>query len=166
MGMKYWLNMISMFIEKELYVDIIRNMPIPTVDILFLNSQNELLLGKRNNEPLMGVYYIPGWRVNKWERSLDTAKRKATEELGINIDISRLQFVWVYDDIFEGSAFADISTHCIPVTYLYQINSDEEPEIFLWDFQHSDLRFFSLDDPSLHEMVRMRAIDLRKLLKI
>ena len=57
--------MISMFIEKELYVDIIRNMPIPTVDILFLNSQNELLLGKRNNEPLMGIYYIPGGRVDK-----------------------------------------------------------------------------------------------------
>ena len=33
-----------MFIEKELYIDILRNMPIPTVDILFLNSQNQILL--------------------------------------------------------------------------------------------------------------------------
>ncbi len=49
-----------MFIETELYKDILRNIPIPTVDILFMNSQKELLLGKRNNEPLMGVYYIPG----------------------------------------------------------------------------------------------------------
>ncbi len=57
--------MTNMFIEKELYKDILRNMPIPTVDILFVNSQGELLLGKRNNEPLMGVYYIPGGRVNK-----------------------------------------------------------------------------------------------------
>ena len=54
-----------MFIEKELYMDILRNMPVPTVDIVFVNSRNEFLLGKRNNEPLMGVYYIPGGRVNK-----------------------------------------------------------------------------------------------------
>jgi colanic acid biosynthesis protein WcaH len=155
-----------MFIEKSLYIDILRNIPIPTVDILFLNFQNQILLGKRNNEPLMGVYYIPGGRVNKWERSLYTAQRKAKEELGIEIDISRLQFVWVYDDIFENSAFEDISTHCIPVIYFYRLSSDEEYGLSLWDSQHSDLRFFSLDDPSIHEMVGMRVRDLRILLKI
>ena len=65
MAMRYSLNTTSMFIEKELYMDILRNMPVPTVDIVFVNSRNEFLLGKRNNEPLMGVYYIPGGRVNK-----------------------------------------------------------------------------------------------------
>ena len=140
-------------------------MPIPTVDILFINSAKELLLGKRNNEPLMWVYYIPGGRVNKWERSLETAKRKAREELGIDIDISKLQFVWVYDDIFENSAFDGISTHCIPVTYLYQLDRTEELGLSLWDTQHSDLRFFSLDDPSLHEMVNMRINDMANLVK-
>ena len=54
-----------MFIEKELYKSILNCMAIPTVDILFINSKKELLLGKRNNEPLMGIYYIPGGRVNK-----------------------------------------------------------------------------------------------------
>jgi colanic acid biosynthesis protein WcaH len=155
-----------MLIEKSLYMDILRNMPIPTVDILFLSSQNQILLGKRNNDPLKGVYYISGGRVNKWEISLDAAKRKAKEELGIEIDISRLQFVWVYDDIFPNSAFEGISTHCIPVTYLYWLSLDEELTLSLWDAQHSDLQFFSLDDPSLHEMVEMRIKDLRKALKI
>ena len=158
--------MTKMFIEKSLYMDILRYMPIPTVDILFVNSQNQILLGKRNNEPLIGVYYIPGGRVNKWEYSLDTAKRKAKEELGIDIDIFRLQFVGVYDDIFENSTFEGISTHCIPVTYLYRLNFDEEKNLSLGDSQHSDLRFFSLDDPSLHEMVEMRVRDMKKLLKV
>jgi colanic acid biosynthesis protein WcaH len=58
--MRYLLNTTNMFIEKELYMNILNCMPIPTVDILFMNTQGELLLGKRNNEPLMGVYYIPG----------------------------------------------------------------------------------------------------------
>ncbi len=108
----------------------------------------------------MGVYYIPGWRVNKWEKSFDAAKRKAFEELGITIDISRLQFVWVYDDIFDNSAFEDISTHCIPVTYLYLLNLREESELSLGDSQHSDLKFFPFDDPSLHDMVKMRIVDM------
>ena len=137
-------------------------MPIPTVDILFINSNKELLLGKRNNEPLMWVYYIPGGRVNKWERSIDAAQRKAKEELGIDIDILRLQFIWVYDDIFENSAFEGMSTHCIPVTYLYQLDETEESNLFLWDSQHSDLRFFSIDDPSLHDMVKIRLKDIKR----
>lgn len=60
MVMRYLLNTTNMFIEKELYMNILDCMPIPTVDILFLNSKNELLLGKRNNEPLKNIYYLPG----------------------------------------------------------------------------------------------------------
>ena len=41
-----------MFIEKDTYQMILSCMPIPTVDILFVNSKNEILLAKRNNEPL------------------------------------------------------------------------------------------------------------------
>lgn len=162
MVMRYLLNMINMFIEKELYKNILDCMPIPTVDILFLNSRWKLLLGKRNNEPLFGVYYIPGWRVNKWERSLEAAKRKVHEELGLDIDISKLRFIGVYDDIFENSAFGNIGTHCIPVTYSYQLSGEEESQLSLWDRQHSDLQFFSLDDPNHHQMVKMRIMDLQR----
>ncbi len=52
--------MSNTFISDELYRKIVQFMPIPTVDILFLNDKNEILLGKRNNEPLMGIYYVPG----------------------------------------------------------------------------------------------------------
>ena len=153
--------MTSMFIDKELYKNILISIPIPTVDILFLNTSWELLLAKRNNEPLKGIYYIPGWRVNKWEKSLEAAKRKAFEELGISIDVSKLQFIGVYDDIFDNSSFDGISTHCIPVTYSYQLDIQEEWAISLWDTQHSDLRFFSLSDDSFHDMVKLRISDLK-----
>ena len=155
-----------MFIEKELYKEILRTMPIPTVDIVFMNSQSQILLWMRNNEPLKWIYYIPGGRVNKWERSIDAAKRKAFEELGIFIDVSKLQFVGVYDDIFDNSAFEGISTHCIPVTYVYQLHPDEEAHLSIADSQHDELQFFTLDHPSLHPMVKMRIQDIKKLLKI
>lgn len=154
-----------MFIEKELYKNILESMPIPTVDIIFLNSHNELLLCKRNNEPLLGVYYIPWGRVNKGETLTEAAKRKAKEELIIDIDISRLRFIEAtYNDIFDNSAFENISTHCIPITYIYELNSHEESQFTLWDSQHSDLRFFSLDDPNLHAIVKLRVNDLKKII--
>lgn len=149
------------FIPKEIYTTILEYMPIPTVDILFLNSKNELLLAKRNNEPLMGIYYTPGGRVNKWEKSIDAAKRKAKEELGIEIDIKKLRFVGVYDDIFKNSAFPGISTHCIPTTYAYPLSEAEENELRIGDAQHSDFRFFSLHDETFHEMVKLRVQDLK-----
>lgn len=151
-----------MFIEKELYKNILRSMPIPTVDILFINTRGELLLGKRNNEPLKWVYYIPGGRVNKWEPSYDAAERKAKEELGIDIDSSRLRFLGVYDDIFENSAFEGISTHCISVLYTYSLDQDEEGLFSLGDLQHSDLQYFVPTDPTLHDMVKMRVADIEK----
>ncbi len=165
MDTRYLPNTINMFIEDALYQDILRYMPIPTVDILFINSRDEVLLGKRNNEPLMWVYYIPGGRVNKWEISLHAAKRKAKEELAIDIDMSRLQYIGVYDDIFENSAFANISTHCIPVTYSYFLDPSEEDKVALGDRQHSDLQFFSFTDPSLHKSVKIRIADLEKIRK-
>lgn len=152
-----------MFIETELYKKILWCIPIPTVDIIFLNSQKQILLGKRNNEPLIGVYYIPGGRINKWETTIYAARRKAKEEMGLDIDTSRLQFIGaVYDDIFENSAFELVTTHCIPITYVYTLDKKEESQLSLWDNQHSDFRFFSLDDSVLHELVKLRIKDLKK----
>lgn len=144
------------FLPKEIYTTILEHVPIPTVDILFLNAKKELLLARRNNEPLFWVYYIPGGRVYKGEKSIDAVKRKSQEELWVDIDTSRLRFIGVYDDIFDNSAFPGISTHCIPATYLYELNKQEESQLVLADTQHSDFKFFDLKDPSLHPMVKRR----------
>lgn len=154
------MNKVMGIIPREIYTTIVEYIPIPTVDLLFLNSQNQLLLAKRTNEPLKWVYYLPGGRVFKWERSIDTAQRKAQEELWINIDTGKLRFIGVYDDIFENSAFENISTHCIPVTYAYRLTLEEEWTLRLGDAQHSDFRFFDLGDESLHDMVKMRIADI------
>jgi ADP-ribose pyrophosphatase YjhB (NUDIX family) len=150
------------FIPKEIYTTILEYMPIPTVDILFLKSNWDILLAKRNNEPLKWVYYIPWGRVEKWEKSLDAAKRKAKEELGIDIDILKLIFLGIYDDIFDNSAFPGISTHCIPVTYSYQLSDEELREIHIGDAQHSDYRFFPQWSDELHPMVKLRIDNIKK----
>jgi 8-oxo-dGTP pyrophosphatase MutT (NUDIX family) len=93
---------------------------------------------------------------------IQSAQRKAKEELSIDIDTQKLIFLGIYDDIFDESAFDAISTHCSPVTYVYRLNETEE-SLIAPDIQHKDLQYFDLDDTSLHAMVKIRIKDIKKL---
>lgn len=137
-----------MFISNNIYKTIIEYAIIPTVDIIFINSNNEILLWLRNNAPLQWAYYLPWWRIHKWEKIIDAAVRKSQEELWINIIKNKLQFIWVYNDIFEDSAFEWLSTHCIPCTFLYKIDNIEIANI-KHDEQHAELKFFHYQDKTL-----------------
>lgn len=144
-----------MFIPDEIYKQIIKYAVIPTVDILFLDKDKRILLWLRKNEPLQWVYYIPGWRIQKNETLLQAAQRKGKEELNIDIDTTKLRFAWVYDDIFDNSAFAWLSTHCLSSLFVYPLDADTREQIHP-DDQHSDIQFFAYDDPSLHSFIKQR----------
>jgi hypothetical protein len=151
-----------MYINNELYKEIIDKTIVQTIDIVFFNDKNEILLLYRNNSPLKWIYYIPWWRRLKNETILESAKRKSLEELWINIKEDKLKFLWIYDDILNDSIYENISTHCSPITYLYNLSKDEEKSINL-DGQHSDFKFFSINDSNLHFMVKIRINDIIKL---
>jgi len=148
-----------MFIEPDLYKMIMELSIIPTVDLICINTSNQLLLMKRNNKPLKDVYYFPWWRRNKLESLEDALVRKWKEELMIDIDLSRIHYLESYDDIFPDSIFDNVPLHCFTVSYVYFLQDDELAHIHL-DSQHSDLKLFDLDDPSLHEMVKIRIRDI------
>lgn len=151
-----------MYIDEKIYKIIVEDSIIPTCDIICLTKDKEILLCLRNNEPLKWIYYIPGWRRYKGERIIDSVKRKADEELWLQVDDSRLSFLGVYDDIYSNSAFEWISTHCEAITFVYEINDDEIKNIKV-DKQHSDFRFFSIDDSWLYESIYERINDIKKL---
>ncbi len=149
-----------MYIEDKLYKQILDVSVIATVDVVVLDSDNKILLWLRNNKPLKWIYYIPWWRINKNEKILDAAHRKIKEELGIDIDISKLEYLNVYDDIFDESAFDWITSHCLTTTYVYKLSDSEKWNIKIGDKQHWSLKFFDINDPSLHELVKVRIGDL------
>ena len=149
-----------MFIDKEIYKTIVEYSIIPTVDIIFLDTDKRVLLWLRNNEPLKWKYHLPGWRIEKNETILQAAQRKAKEELSITIDIQRLQFVWVYDDIFDNSDFGSFSSHFIPITFSYELSTEEESNI-ITDEQHDDIKFFAYNDPEIHPFLEKRLQDIQ-----
>lgn len=144
-----------MNIPTNIYRKIIEYIAVPTVDFIFLNQNKEILLWLRNNAPLKWVYYLPWWRIQKWETIIEAAKRKAKEEININIDQDRLKFIGVYDDIFKDSIFNDLSAHYLPCTFLYYISEDEQKEIQP-DNQHDNIKFFSYNEINLHPFLKTR----------
>lgn len=149
-----------MFIPDKLYEQIIQHTVIATVDLVIMDSDKHILLCKRSNRPLKWQYYLPGGRINKNETMIQATHRKAKQELGLEIDTDRLIFVWVYDDIFSDSEFGDASTHCIPVTFTYQLEPEEQ-YLIQWDNQHSDMGFFSCDDDIIDSFLKKRLEDIQ-----
>lgn len=154
-----------MYIEEVLYETILKLSIIVCVDIVFINTCDEVLLWLRNNKPLHSIYYFPWWRRYKNELIYNSLLRKAKEEVWLDVDINRFIFINVYDDIFEDSMFNDVWSHCSSLTYLYQLTPEEE-KCIKTDSQHKMYKFFAIDDDNLHEMVKIRMQDVMKLRKI
>ena len=79
-----------------------------TVDCLVFaydnsTSEMKLLLIKRNNEPCMGEWALPGGFVNRTEEFIDTALRKLSEETGAkNIFLEQLNAYGLTDSSLQN----------------------------------------------------------------
>lgn len=81
---------------------------------------------------------------------IEAARRKAKEEINIDINTAKLQFIGVYEDIYK-----DPFMHYIPCTFAYPLSEQEETNIKV-DEQHSELSFFAYNDPTLHPLLQER----------
>ena len=50
-----------MQIDKNLYKQIQKVMPIPCVDLVVVNDYGQVLLAKRRNEPAVNEWWFPGF---------------------------------------------------------------------------------------------------------
>jgi colanic acid biosynthesis protein WcaH len=104
-------------IDKKTYKKILDLMPIICVDLV-LYHKGKILLAKRVNEPAKGMWWIPGGRVLKNERLTDAVKRKAKEELGIDIIIKKV--IGIYEIRFKNGPIKGIKDgiHDISINFL------------------------------------------------
>ena len=71
----------SNFVPERVYKTFLENMPIFCIDFL-INCDNEFLLLKRNEEPLKGVFWMPGGRLHKNETIENFLIRVQSREIG------------------------------------------------------------------------------------
>ena len=104
-------------IPAHIYTQILEHMPICAVDFVLLH-QGKVLLALRKDEPAKGQWWIPGGRVLKNETLIDAVKRKAKQEMGVDVEIIRK--IDSYEVMFTEAPFPDVKTgvHYLAVCFL------------------------------------------------
>lgn len=123
-----------MFIEKEQYDKINRSFPLNAVELLIFNSNDEVLMVKRTNEPAKGQWWIPGGRVLFVESRIDAAKRLLKEECGIiTNNIHEIEmFEYSVRDNVDGHYQHTISTVYKVVIPDSNIKIDSQSSEYAW----------------------------------
>ncbi|MBI2602107.1 MAG: NUDIX domain-containing protein [Deltaproteobacteria bacterium] len=127
-----------MRLNEEEYRRFLSTMPIVCVDcVVRRKSDGKFLLIKRKNEPLKGLYWVPGGRLLKNERLDDAVRRKMKEEIGVEVEI--LKHLGYFEEFFERTEQnADSGVHSLSMVYLVEPVS----ETIVLDDQSSDWDWF------------------------
>ena len=135
-------------IPQELYNEIIRNVPIACVDVVIIHS-TEALLVKRKDPPANGKWWVPGGRVFKGELMSEAAKRKCSEEVGLDCRIGPI--IHTAETIF-GDGPCGIPVHSINACFLAYPEYGYDP---ILDGHHKDYFWISSikDKRNLHPYV-------------
>ena len=112
-----------MFIKEDLYQQMKKCFPLPCVDIVVVNSSNEVLLLKRLNEPEKGEWWFPGGRVLHGETRKQAAIRKLEVECGINDPKSCKELKT--HDLFLMNKSEKYLSHAITTVFKFEVNKDE-----------------------------------------
>lgn len=117
------------FIPTEEYRQILHHSINLCVDVLLRYDYRYLLI-KRTEEPCKDVYWPIGGRVHKLETSLDAAKRKIKEEIGIDFT-AELTPIGFYEDVYEKNSFGDGPYHTLSTVWLGHLTKKEFKNIKL-----------------------------------
>ncbi|MGH2542298.1 MAG: NUDIX domain-containing protein [Ardenticatenaceae bacterium] len=65
---------------------------------VLVEREKRVLLGKRNVDPRMGFWCLPGGFVDYGERIREAAAREVQEETGLQVDVGDLLGVWDFEE--------------------------------------------------------------------
>ncbi len=109
------------------FLQVVRNTPLVSIDLIVQNEAGAYLLGKRLNEPAKGDWFVPGGRIRKNE-TLDQAFERITQaELGIGLKRNKAQLQGVYEHFYETNAGeqAGFGTHYVVLGYRLALNQQD-----------------------------------------
>lgn len=139
-------------ISDEEYKNILDKVPVFCVDIIVMNNEGEVLVVQRENEPGKGEWWVPGGRLQKNETIVECAKRKAKEELGL--DLEPVEILGFGETIFNKGPFDGVTTHTVNSFVL--MSEIGKQKVTPDKSQHLNWKFISdLDDSADPYMVEI-----------
>ncbi len=133
-------------------IQVVKNTPLVSIDLIVKNSHSEILVGLRKNEPAKDYWFVPGGRILKNERIAQAFERIAKEELGINIAYEQAKFLGVFEHFYKNN-FAqkeDFTTHYVVLAHQMNIS---ENLLQLPNTQHQEYKWLSKDSMSKEKKV-------------
>ena len=128
-----------MFLEKNLFSNIIENTPLISIDLIVKNQNDEILLGQRLNKPAKDSWFVPGGRIYKDEPIEKAFQRLTQIELGKSLTIENAKFLGVYQHFYDNNVFNDdFSTHYIVLGFEIVIIE----KLSLDTIQHKNQKWF------------------------
>ena len=143
-------------LDSQTFQTIVQSTPLVSIDFCLV-CKGQILLGKRNKEPLRGQWFTPGGRIQKNESWQNALRRIALSELGMfveNLDVFELMGVW--DHFYPNSMFDNkMSTHYINLPHFAKF---ESKPIINGDDQHDEFNWFDLglvaSDKEFHNYIK------------
>jgi colanic acid biosynthesis protein WcaH len=130
-------------LDSNTFKTVVDSTPLVSIDLIIINNNDEILLGKRKNKPAQGFYFTIGGRVYKNESMIVAANRILDEELGLKLKCE-LTFIGIFEHFYEDSIFSNTSTHYVNMAY--KINLNDADLNSLSTTQHSKYKWASLSD--------------------
>ena len=107
----------------DTFKTIIKNTPLISIDLIVYNQKGEVLLGKRNNRPAQGYWFVPGGRIQKNESMIAAFKRLTLNELGTEFCLSQAELIGPFEHFYTDNVSEEnFSTHYIALGYRLVIN--------------------------------------------
>ena len=147
-----------MKIEKKHVLEIIETTPLVSIDLVIRNPSNKVLLGKRNNRPAMGYWFVPGGRIFKNETINQALKRISEVELGQDLSTKAPSLLGAYDHIYEDNFLnvKGINTHYVVLAFVIALQQEIEVKS---DEQHAELKWWEIDkllqDQTVHQNTKV-----------
>ena len=151
--------------SQQRFVELVRALPLVSVDLVLVRGGKEVLLGLRTNRPAQHSWFVPGGRILKDEKRHDALTRVAARELGIP-DVHALApsflgpFEHFYPDCFAGDI--GVSTHYVVLAHRIDVPADFEVQGI--DDQHESLRWWPIAEAATSETVHRYTRDYLPML--
>jgi colanic acid biosynthesis protein WcaH len=141
-------------LEPGDFENVIRLTPLVAIDMVVRSSDGRVLVGRRNNEPAKGCFFVPGGRITKNETLAAAFRRISLAELGAEKQIEEARFLGVYEHFYPTNHLEreGFGTHY--VTLAYELTSPVQ-DALLPKEQHGEYAWQTeaelLSCPTVHE---------------
>jgi len=142
----------------ETFMQVVRNAPLISIDLLVYNQDNEILLGWRKNEPARDCWFVPGGRILKDETIRSAFTRIVLAETGLHLTTEQADFHGLYEHFYPDANFAGepgFGTHYVVLAFEIKLSSHEptlpREQHVRYCWMHIDTL---LDDPQVNQFVK------------